>query len=126
MSKDAIERRVCPHCGHKYDRHLYYETKKDGLSICPKCRKRSDKIGRRVGKYSKPKLKECEYPGCDDGTGKELPFVFYTTGKQKYCPECVKKITRKYTKEWRRKNPEKYKESNKRSYRKRKAMKSEQ
>jgi len=103
-----IEHRTCPFCGHEYMRNVYREASTD--SICPKCRKRSDKTSNRSGRWKRPVLTKCKLPECDN--------MFYKLGNVNYCSqECRKIADRKSNarrlRKWRKKNPEKVKQYSK-------------
>lgn len=103
-----IEHRTCPFCGHEYMRNVYREASTD--SICPKCRKRSDRTANRPGRWKSPVLTECKLPECNK--------MFYKLGNNKYCSEECRKIADRKAnarrlREWRRKNPEKVKQYSK-------------
>jgi len=115
-----IEYRVCPFCKHEYMRNVYREASTD--SICPKCRKRSDRTVNRLGRWKRPVLTECKLPECNN--------MFYRLGNVNYCSEECKKIAdRKSNKErtikWRKDNPERNREINRQYYKKHKKEKNE-
>jgi len=84
------EKRTCPFCGHKYVRTVYPTDRGRG-SICPNCRRRSDKCTTRISKWKSPILKVCVHPDCKE--------TFYTNGSQKYCVDCGKLINLKNVRE---------------------------
>jgi len=95
----GVEDRVCPFCGYEYERKLYQDSLNRG-SICPKCRKRSDRSHHTIGKWHASKLKECANPECNN--------MFYSNGVQKYCSiECYKEVdmprARERIRRWREK-----------------------
>jgi len=92
------EERTCPSCNHKYIRKVYNKNSVD--SICPKCRRRSDKSSMSPGRFISPKPPvECAAEGCNN--------LFYKRGTQKYCYDCYEIIKKekfkKYMKAYRSK-----------------------
>ena len=81
-----IENRICPFCAFEYIRKVYQTDRNTG-SICPNCRKRSDRGGRPISKWNAPKIKVCACSDCDE--------TFYANGNQKYCLLCAYKVNLK-------------------------------
>ena len=72
---------TCPFCNHVYNRNIYIRTK---VSVCPKCRKRSDARGQPPGRYGSPKEREKKCKLC----GKL--FVTYSAAMQYCSNECAR------------------------------------
>jgi len=101
-----IEHRTCPFCKHEYMRNVYATDRGRG-TICPKCRKRSDRSHSSPGRYKSPVLTKCKLPECNN--------MFYKLGPQNYCsPECEYEAHLQYNykrnKKFFKEHPEKRKE----------------